>query len=421
MKVLLPTLGSAGDVHPFLAIGRAMQARGHDVEVLTNPVFADMVQQAGLQFYPIGTQQQHADALGSPKLWHPIDGLGVLWRRMARHAVEPVYHRIAHHAFQTQTSSGGKLVVMAPPLLFGARLANEKLKVALVTAYTAGTMIRSCKNPLTMAHWRVPSWVPRLARAAAWRALDAFKLEPMVAADMQNIRKSLDLPALQQSVFGQWMHSPLAGVTLFPDWFAPAPTDWPLQVSQAGFPLYDGDSDAGLDARLLQFLDEGEPPVVFTPGSAMGHGQAFFQAAVRTCVTLGKRGVLLTRDASQLPQELPPSVHHCTYAPFGLLLPRARALVHHGGIGSCAQALRAALPQLLTPMAFDQFDNAMRLEILGVGTSLKKSDVQFGSMASRLRELLASSAVASACGKAAIKVRQDDPLGSICDLLERTA
>lgn len=421
MKVLLPTLGSAGDVHPFLAIGRAMQDRGHDVEVLTNPVFADTVQQAGLQFHPIGTQQHYAEALGSPKLWHPIDGLGVLWRRMARHAIEPVYQRLAHHALQTRFSSTEKLVVMAPPLLFGARLANEKLKIPLVTAYTAATMLRSCENPLTMAHWRIPSWMPRPARAAAWHALDRFKLEPMIAADMQNIRQSLGLPDLHQSVFGQWMHSPRAGVTLFPAWFAPAPTDWPAQVSQAGFPLYDGDCKAGLDAQLLQFLGEGGPPVVFAPGTAMGHGQAFFSAAVQTCVALGKRGVLLTRDASQLPQDLPRSVHHSPYAPFSLLLPRACALVHHGGIGSCAQALRAALPQLVTPMAFDQFDNAMRLEILAVGTSLKRGVAQFGSMTSRLRELLGSSAVADACRDAAIKVRQDDCLDSICDLLESEA
>ena len=130
---------------------------------------------------------------------------------------------------------------------------------------------------------------------------------------------------------------------------------------------------------------------------------------------------MLTRDAGQLPPNLPPNVHHCSYAAFGLLLPRARALVHHGGIGGCAQALRAGLPQLVTPMAFDQFDNAMRLEILGVGMSLKESDEPFGSMASQLRELLASPKVASACRDAAVKVRQDNALGSICDLLERAA
>ena len=416
MKVLLPTLGSAGDVHPFLAIGRAMQARGHDVELMTNPVFANMVQQAGLAFHPVGAQQHYTDAFNSRKLWHPVDGLGVLWRRMARHAIEPVYRRIAQ---QAENAAGTTCVVVAPPLMFGARLANEKLKVPLLTAYSAATMLRSCEDPLTMAQWRVPAWVPRPVRAAAWQALDRFKLEPMVAADLGQARQSLGLPALNQSVFGRWMHSPTAGVTLFPDWFASAPSDWPQQVTQAGFPLYDGDAEAGLNAALSQFLDDGEVPIVFTPGSAMGHGHVFFRAAVRSCVALGRRGVLLTSDAAQLPADLPPTVHHSAYAPFGLLLPRALALVHHGGIGTCAQALRAGLPQLVTPMGFDQFDNAMRLELLGVGLSLQGPDTLLDGMTEALRELLGSPETARACQQAALKVQtQREPVGHICDLLE---
>lgn len=416
MKVLLPTLGSAGDVHPFLAIGRAMQARGHDVELMTNPVFANMVQQAGLAFHPVGAQQHYTDAFNSRKLWHPVDGLGVLWRRMARHVIEPVYRRIAQ---QAENATGTTCVVMAPPLMFGARLANEKLKVPLLTAYSAATMLRSCEDPLTMAHWRVPAWVPRPVRAAAWQALDRFKLEPMVAADIGQARLSLGLPVLNQSVFGQWMHSPTAGVTLFPDWFAAAPRDWPQHVRQAGFPLYDGDGTAGLDAGLSRFLDAGEAPIVFTPGSAMGHGHAFFRAAVRSCAALGRRGVLLTNDAAQLPAEWPSTVHHSAYAPFSLLLPRASALVHHGGIGTCAQALRAALPQLVTPMGFDQFDNAMRLERLEVGVSLQRSDSSFDGMTPALRELLKSPKVAAACRQAALKVQeQGNAVTTICDLLE---
>ena len=94
MKVLLPTVGSAGDIHPFLAIGIAMQARGHQVEIMSNPLFADLVHQTGLDFFPVG-KVEHCEAVyRSPKLWHPVHGFGVFWRRMARYAIEPVYQRI---------------------------------------------------------------------------------------------------------------------------------------------------------------------------------------------------------------------------------------------------------------------------------------------------------------------------------------
>ena len=416
MKVLLPTVGSAGDIHPFLAIGLAMQARGHQVEIMTNPVFADLVRQSGLGFHPVGTIEHCENTYRSPKLWHPVHGFGVFWRRMARYAIEPVYQRIAQHA---ETGVGGdRVVVLATPLMLGARLAQEKLKVPLVTAYTAATMLRSCAHPLTLAHWRVPRWVPRVARSLAWQALDQWKLHPMVADDLPPWRERLALPVLRQSVFGQWIHSPSAGVTLFPPWFAPASIDWPAQVKQAGFPLYDGDKSLGLDAGLLHFLDQGAPPIVFTPGSAMVRGHGFFEAAVRCCRALGRPGVLLTADASQVPTGLPPSVFHCGYAPFGLLLPRAAALVHHGGIGSTAQGLRAGLPQLLTPLGFDQFDNAMRLELLGVGASVQRQDTQFDSLTPLLRNLLGSARVADACRAAAANLQVNTALDIICDTLE---
>ncbi|MFM9901896.1 MAG: glycosyltransferase [Polaromonas sp.] len=415
MKVLLPTLGSAGDVYPFLAVGQALQARGHAVEVITNPVFAPVVAAAGLAFAPVGTAAHYTDTLSSPKLWHPVDGFGVFWRRMARHAMAPVYRHIESQASQ------GPCVVLATPLMLGARLAQEKLGVPLVTAYTAATMLRSCQYPLTLAHWRVPPWPPSLLRPAlalAWQALDRFKLHPMLAADLPALRHALGLPPLTGSVFGHWVHSPQAGVTLFPPWFAPAPGDWPAQVRQAGFPLYDGDKAQGLDAGLQAFLAAGAPPVVFTPGSAMGHGHAFFEAAVRTCQALGRRGVLLTTQSQQIPADLPATVHHSAYAPFGLLLPRAAALVHHGGIGNTAQALRAGLAQLITPMAFDQFDNAMRLERLGVAASVARQDTAFTTMAPQLKMLLESPDVAAACQVAAQRMADDRGLDVVCDLLE---
>jgi rhamnosyltransferase subunit B len=119
-----------------------------------------------------------------------------------------------------------------------------------------------------------------------------------------------------------------------------------------------------------------------------------------------------------VPTGLPPSVFHCGYAPFGLLLPRASALVHHGGIGTTAQGLRAGLPQVLTPLGFDQFDNAMRLESLSVGTSVPHQDTQFDSMTPRLRDLLGSARVADACRAAAANLQVNTALDTVCDTLE---
>ena len=154
-------------------------------------------------------------------------------------------------------------------------------------------------------------------------------------------------------------------IALFPDWFATPQPDWPAALQFAGFPQYDESDQQQLSPDLVRFLDAGDKPVVFTPGSANQNAAAFFQGAIDASARLGRRAILLTRFKEHLPA-LPSSVHHEGYAPLSRLLPRSAALVHHGGIGTLAQALAAGVPQLTMPMGFDQPDNTNRLIRLGV-------------------------------------------------------
>jgi rhamnosyltransferase subunit B len=416
MKAFLVTVGSAGDVHPFLAIGLALRARGHEVELLTNPVFEPLARSLGLGFTAVGTVRQYEDTLAHPKLWHPVDGLGVMWRGLIKHTLIPVYQRLA------ATAAAGRCVVLASPVSLGARAAHHRLAVPLVTAYTAATMLRSCSDPMTMAHWQVPRWLPQFARRAAWRALDRHKLEPMARPALAALFAHAGMDAPRASVFGEWMHSPLAGVTLFPDWFAKAPHDWPGQVVQAGFPLFDGDQTGAPDERLLRFLDAGSAPVVFMPGTAARGTGGFFQAARQACAELGLRGVLLGEQAGQATAKPDAKgIFAADYAPFGWLLPRASALVHHGGIGSLAQALRAGLPQLLLPRGFDQFDNALRLRQLGAGDATAAGAAALRTLPRKLADLLQDAALRERCRQLSPRLDAGAALDQVCDVVERSA
>ena len=418
-KVALVTFGSAGDVHPMLAIGRHLRLRGHQVVLLTNPAFAGDAAKAGLVFRPIGAAQDLQQTVAHPKLWHPVDGFGVMWRYLLGPALEPTYQALAELAGQ------GFRLVLASPVAMGARVAQEKTGMQLVSVYTAATMLRTVRNPMTMAQWRVPAWAPKPLRRFAWRLLDRHKLQPLVLPALERLRGSLGLAPIKRSVFGHWMHSPVAGVALFPAWFAAAAADWPRQVMQAGFPLYD--EDAGLPlpevpapgGSLGRFLAAGPPPVVFMPGTAAQGDSAFYLAALRACQATGQRGVLLGPLPDTLAASLPPSVHAQAYAPFAALLPQARALVHHGGVGTCAQALRAGIAQLVLPRAYDQFDNAMRIETLGVGEELRRGDL--GRMGERLGRLLASPVVAGACASCALRMRSEDARVTVTGLVESLA
>jgi len=409
----LVTLGSTGDVHPMLALGTALKERGHRAVVLTNPVFEGMVLEAGLEFEAIGTERDYEQTVAHPKLWHPVDGLGVMWRYLLRPSLLPTFERLV------AWSSKGPCLVLANPLAMGARVAQENLGLPLVSVYTAPTFLRTVCPPLILAKWQLPPWMPLWMLRLIWHALDLWKLQPLVMPALEGLRQTQGLAPLTSSVFGQWIHSPQAGLALFPKWFAPAAPDWPRHVVQTDFVRFENLAKP-LPSGLQTFLENGDAPVVFMPGTALQDTDVFFSEALKACDALGLRAVLLGKLSNALEtkvSERASSVWAGLYVPFVDLLPRARALVHQGGIGSSAQALQAGVAQLVVPRAYDQFDNAFRLQWLGVAQVLQS--LTPGLMQFRLQSLLQSSDVANACMRCAKQVSPHDSLDFICDYLEQ--
>ncbi len=140
----------------------------------------------------------------------------------------------------------------------------------------------------------------------------------------------------------------------------------------------------------------------------MAHGRPVFERALVACKELGLRAVLITPYRDQLPAELPGFARHASYVPFDLLLPKLGAFVHHGGIGTSAQCLAAGVPQLVTPFAHDQFDNAARLNKLGVAGSVAPT-ASAGAWIGALRKLLGDAETIDACRCWAQKSREAAP------------
>jgi UDP:flavonoid glycosyltransferase YjiC (YdhE family) len=168
----------------------------------------------------------------------------------------------------------------------------------------------------------------------------------------------------------------------------------------------------------LDFLDAGGLPIVFTPGTAMKHGAQFFEASIQACQNLGRRGMLLTQHKDQLPSKLPEGIRHFDYLPFSLVLPRVAALVHHGGIGTIAQALAAGIPQVIRPMTHDQPDNAAHVQILGTGISIGPKNYTAQTVSEKLNALLSSPDVLARSREYAQRIDAQQSLQETCDLIE---
>ena len=409
MHVLLVPVGSHGDVHPFLSLGLALKARGHQVTLITNVHFADMVAGAGIDVVPLGTEQMFLEATDHPRLWDPKRGLQIVIAMSAR-LMQPLHDLIMERYVPGQT------VVAAPAHAFGARVAQEAHGVPLVTVHLQPAAFLSAIVPPVLPIYGLMMRLPIWGRRALYRALEVAVAGPIFGPHINPYRSRLGLPKVRR--FLKWWNSSTDILGLFPAWFAPPQADWPPQVTLTSFPLFDESHQPEIDQDLQEFLDAGPPPVVFTAGSAMKHGSEFFKAAVEACVSLNRRALLLARFPEQVPQDLPLTVRHFSYVPFGRLLPHAAALVHHGGIGTTAQGLAAGLPQLVMPMAHDQPDNAARLERLGVGRTLTPARFQGPAVARELSVLLTDPSYAEKARQLSSRLDPRRALEESCRVLE---
>jgi rhamnosyltransferase subunit B len=411
MNILVMTFGSHGDVHPFLGIAKTLRQRGHGVKFMANPYFESLVGAVGLDFVPLGNAGEFETIARDPRVWHWFGGMRKIGRSVGD-SIRQSYQAILQHAVP------GKTVLVYSTLAFGARVAQETLKLPGVTVHLAPAIFLSADAPPALNGADMPAWLPRAARRMILDAGETLLLQPLFGRPVNAYRAELGLPPVRR-VMSQWCHSPQRVIGMFPDWYAPKQRDWPPQTVLSGFPLYDEKDVTPLPPPLEGFLNSGSPPIAFTPGSAMFFGHGFFAAAVDACQKLGRRGVLLTRHAEQIPANLPPNMIHSPFAPFGLLLPRCAAVVHHGGIGSTAQGLACGVPQLLMPMNFDQPDNAHRVRKLGVGDWLAPRRFTGETAAAALGRLIESHDVSEACRAIARKLAGDHALERTAECIEQ--
>jgi len=411
ITAIVIALGSAGDVHPNVGLALALRRRGHRVIFLAGSVFRPMAERAGLEFIGLGSDEEYYEAVRDPDIWHPYRAFFVVARRLILRWLRPLYEIIEG------LMEPGRTVITAPGTAFAARIAQEKLGVPLATIHLQPIMLRSTIDPGCYGFPDIINHLPRPLRSFYLRAVDRFLIERLLAAETNAFRAEHGLPPVRR-IWDRWIHSPQLIVGLFPEWFAPSQPDWPPNVHLAGFPLWDESDHRAPPPELEEFLAAGEPPIVFTAGSAMAQGRDFFRVSAEVCRASGRRGLFLTQFPEQLPQPLPAIVGHFSYIPFSEVLPRAAAFVHHGGIGTTAQALAAGVPQLVVPLAHDQPDNAVRVRRLGAGDFLLPRAYKRNTVLERLSHLLQSPDVLETCRRRAADVVAGHGLDEACSLIE---
>jgi rhamnosyltransferase subunit B len=428
-RIILSTFGSFGDVHPYIAIALELKARGHHPVIATTEIYREKTVALGLEFHPVRPVVPSYD--------EPDKIVPVLEKLMdARTGTEEVINTfVIPHLRDTYEDlravvQGADLFVTHPLSIPGP----------LIVEQTGISWVSSVLAPISFFSVYDPSVPPQLP--AMYHLL---KLHPVVgriliglarrklgslANAVARLRAEVGLPPSSAHPLFEGQHSPTLVLALFSSVLAAPQPDWPPQTRLTGFPFYDrrdraGDRDEdvtadGLSPDLTNFLDAGEPPVVFTLGSsAIWVARDFYRESIAAALSLGQRALLLIgHERNRLAEGLPAGVAAFEYAPYGELLPRARAVVHQGGVGTTGQTLRSGRPALVVPFSHDQFDNGARVSRLGCGRMLARGRYNAASATKELRAILSDESYKTKAAEVGRRVRAEQGAVAACDAIE---
>ncbi len=412
-RIVLATFGSYGDLNPFLALALELKRRGHDPVIATAEGYRGDVESRGLGFAPVRPDLDRGDLALFERALDRVKGPEVIIREIMMPRVRESYDDL-------ERAAAGADLLLSHSLTYAAPVLAEKKNMIWLSVVLQPLMFLSAEDPPVLAPAPWLAALRPLGPAVNRLLLRLVKLAGSRWGDpVRALRRELGLPRGEDPLFdGQY--SPYGTLALFSPLYGPPQLDWPENTLACGFPFLDSDiGGKGLDPALEAFLDAGTPPVVFTLGSAavMIAGD-FFRNAAAAVKGHGVRAILLAGPSAKDLTDLPNGVEAFESAPYHDLFPRCAAVVHSGGIGTTAQALRAGIPQLIVPFAHDQYDNAARVVRLGVGEALHGRNPTGRELAATLSRLLDDDGIKQRAAQVGAAIRAENGAMLACDTID---
>jgi UDP:flavonoid glycosyltransferase YjiC (YdhE family) len=306
--------------------------------------------------------------------------------------------------------------MIAGELVYAAPLVAEKLGLRWASAILSPCSFLSAHDPSLLVN------IPTLYRLrnAGWPInrlfLDLGRRATRHWWDpVRELRRELGLRVKCDPLVHD-KFSPDLVLALFSRCLAQPQPDWPAQTLQPGFVFYDQqNADSHPSPELVQFFAAGDPPIVFTLGSTAVHNPGnFYETSLEAAKRLGRRAVLLGVNAAISA----PGILAVHYAPYSQIFPHAAVIVHQGGSGTTGQAMRAGRPMLFVPYGWDQPDNGRRVERLGAGLCLSRTEYSADTASAALARLLNQPRFAMKAAELAAQVRREDGLIGACNAIE---
>ncbi|MEN2773557.1 condensation domain-containing protein [Acetivibrio clariflavus] len=387
--IIFETCGTDGDVLPFIRIGRKLLNYGHRVAIVTHSYYESIAKESKLDFISVDTPAEYAQFINdnASTSQNPQGHIFFLKRHVLSRVLR-TYDKIKNYYVPGQT------VIFSKSPGFISTIVSEKLDIPRVMCFFAPSFIMSKEFVITFYN--------------------------LLKDDIISIRKELGLHS--EYSWEKWWKSAERNIGLWPDWFEAEKSDSinsdSIYIERVGF-VVDSSEFCDIPDDVKSLINDKEKPILInSSSSSLFINSDFFESSIKACEVLGQKAIIVGRHKEFMPANLPKGIYYFSHLPFGYLMTEAKAIIHHGGIGTSAQALASGLPQLVLAGGVDRPDNAMCLKRLGVGEYLLPPQWNYKCVMESLQRIITSKTVKEACLSVAEKMKKDNPIASICNIID---
>lgn len=359
MKITIATVGTRGDVQPYIALGRGLQKSGHQVQIATDSTFEGFIEASGLGFAEVKANPRRA-------LQEDIRRIGSSPIRLLRW-IDRNFTPLARGYFiDMQEACQNSDAVLVSALAFAAMHVAQSLGIPSLATYLYP--ITPTRSFPSMAASSLPEWLTGVGWIN-WMSFRLYNLAffRMTLPVINDLRKEiLGLPSVPWSYYLNIDISDVPIIYGYSKHVIPHPADWRATQHITGYWFLD-DPEWRPPKELSQFLEAGPPPIYIGFGSMVdAEAKKTTDIVLEALKLTGQRAILHGGWSDLGSHSLPETVYKVSDVPHSWLFPRMAAIIHHGGAGTTAAALRAGIPAVIVPYFADQPFWARRIYQLGV-------------------------------------------------------
>jgi sterol 3beta-glucosyltransferase len=421
MRIFITTLGSRGDVQPYIALGQRLMQRGHIVTLCTCEKFKPMITQQGLEYGYMNNQFMELMQTDiSRKLMDNNADIFAFIKYFIKLSkqLKPMQWASIDDITQAAMDTRPDLILYHPKTFIAAHVA-EKLNVPKAVAFLMPLMVASGDRPeIGFPNLPLGKWYNRMTSRLLLRIVKMTS-----GSYIKGWRKKHGLKPVSGRC--DFLHDsdgkPIDYLLGYSEHVCPRPNDWPDHVHVTGYwPLQRTDDWQPPDA-LARFLDEGDPPVYIGFGSMSGRDPKRLSRVVIDAIKQAQvRAVLATGWGGLDTDDLPESIFKIDQVPHDWLFPRCSAVVHHGGAGTTAAGLRAGKPTVVCAFALDQPFWAQRVYELGAGSKpLRQKKLTANQLANAITQVTTDPTIKHKAQQIGEQLRHEDGLSHAVNIIEK--